>query len=211
MRPQPDGERRYHTEVERTMPALSGSLMPIDSAWFRHSDENLRAAALLGYVDAVDVSITSTAPLHDGGGHVLDVHAAGDVDTILAQYSGRVWCWLGPAFRGRAGPVWGDFLGTVFGALSDRRVNAEQLLGVLGLTGAVFLWLGFSSLKWGWHPGWYLFFSGDECGDLWADVCVDHEGQAGEPIECREKLSTLFHVRDAGVDVRRGLGEFTGF
>lgn len=48
----------------------------------------------------------------------------------------------------------------VFGALSDRKMNAEWLLGVLAISGALFLWLGFSSLKWGWHPGWYLFFQG---------------------------------------------------
>jgi MFS family permease len=48
----------------------------------------------------------------------------------------------------------------VFGALSDRKMNAEKLLGVLAISGALFLWLGFSSLKWGWHPGWYLFFQG---------------------------------------------------
>jgi MFS family permease len=52
------------------------------------------------------------------------------------------------------------FSALVFGALSDRKMNAEKLLGVLGITGALFLWLGFSSLKWGWHPGWYLFFQG---------------------------------------------------
>jgi MFS family permease len=48
----------------------------------------------------------------------------------------------------------------VFGALSDRKMNAEKLLGVLAISGALFLWLGFSSLKWGWHSGWYLFFQG---------------------------------------------------
>jgi len=48
----------------------------------------------------------------------------------------------------------------VFGALSDRKMNAEHLLGVLGIAGAFFLWMGFSSLEWGWHPGWYLSFQG---------------------------------------------------
>lgn len=48
----------------------------------------------------------------------------------------------------------------VFGALSDQRVHAEKLLGVLGVSGAVFLWLAFTSLERGWHPGWYLFFQG---------------------------------------------------
>jgi MFS family permease len=50
------------------------------------------------------------------------------------------------------------FSALAFGALSDQRVNAEKLLGVLGLSGAVFLWLAFTSLERGWHPGWYLFF-----------------------------------------------------
>lgn len=48
----------------------------------------------------------------------------------------------------------------VFGALSDRKMNAEQLLGYLGIFGAFFLWLGFFALDQGWHPGWYLFFQG---------------------------------------------------
>lgn len=52
------------------------------------------------------------------------------------------------------------FSALIFGALSDRRVNAEKLLGVLGASGAVFLWLAFSSLEWGWHPGYFLFFQG---------------------------------------------------
>ena len=48
----------------------------------------------------------------------------------------------------------------VFGALSDRKMNAEKLLGALAIFGAVFLWLGFFALEQGWHPGWYLFFQG---------------------------------------------------
>ncbi|MFT5836906.1 MAG: MFS family permease [Candidatus Azotimanducaceae bacterium] len=50
------------------------------------------------------------------------------------------------------------FSALIFASLSDRKMNAEHLLGMLGATGALFLWLAFSSLKWGWHPGWYLFF-----------------------------------------------------
>lgn len=57
-------------------------------------------------------------------------------------------------------PLMAIFSALVFGALSDRKLHAEHLLGVLGVSGAVFLWLGFSSLEWGWHPGWYLFFQG---------------------------------------------------
>ena len=52
------------------------------------------------------------------------------------------------------------FSALIFGALSDRKMHAEKLRGLLGISGAVFLWLGFSSLKWGWHPGWYLVFQG---------------------------------------------------
>ena len=48
----------------------------------------------------------------------------------------------------------------VFGALSDRKMNAEKLLGALAIFGAFFLWLGFFALEHGWHPGWYLFFQG---------------------------------------------------
>jgi len=48
----------------------------------------------------------------------------------------------------------------VFGALSDRKMNAEKLLGALGIFGALFLWLGFFALENLWHPGWYLFFQG---------------------------------------------------
>jgi len=57
-------------------------------------------------------------------------------------------------------PLCALFSALLLGALSDRKMHAEQLLGVLGVSGAVFLWLGFSSLKWGWHPGWYLLFQG---------------------------------------------------
>jgi MFS family permease len=48
----------------------------------------------------------------------------------------------------------------LFGALSDRKLHAENLLAALGLSGAVFLWLAFYSLERGWHPGWYVCFQG---------------------------------------------------
>ena len=57
-------------------------------------------------------------------------------------------------------PFCAMFSALAFGALSDRKMHAEHLLGVLALSGASFLWLGFASLRWGWHPGWYLFFQG---------------------------------------------------
>lgn len=55
-------------------------------------------------------------------------------------------------------PFFAIFSGLVFGSLSDRKMNAEKLLAILGFTGAFALWMAFSSLEWGWHPGWYLFF-----------------------------------------------------
>ncbi|MGC6424292.1 MAG: MFS transporter [Lentimonas sp.] len=57
-------------------------------------------------------------------------------------------------------PFFAIFSGLLFGSLSDRKVNAEKLLAMLGFSGAIVLWLAFSSLDWGWHPGWYLFFQG---------------------------------------------------
>lgn len=75
---------------------------------------------------------------------------------ILEAYQAR-WAL---SYTWALAPFCGLFSALVFLALSDRKVNAEKLLGVLGITGALFLWLGFSSLKWGWHPGWYLFFQG---------------------------------------------------
>ena len=55
-------------------------------------------------------------------------------------------------------PLMGILSSLFFAALSDRKLEAQKLLGYLSLIGAVFLWLAFSSLEWGWHPGWYLFF-----------------------------------------------------
>jgi len=52
------------------------------------------------------------------------------------------------------------FSALMFGALSDRKMNAEKLLGALAIFGAFFLWLGFFALEHRWHPGWYLFFQG---------------------------------------------------
>ena len=44
----------------------------------------------------------------------------------------------------------------MFASLSDRRLEAQKLLGILSFFSAGLLWLAFSSLKWGWHPQWYL-------------------------------------------------------
>lgn len=73
---------------------------------------------------------------------------------VLAAYEAR---WVLPYFTALT-PVLGIFSALIFGSLSDRKVDAGRLLGMLGLSGAVFVWLSFSSLKWGWHPGWFLFF-----------------------------------------------------
>lgn len=75
---------------------------------------------------------------------------------ILESYDAR---WLLP-YATALPPLGALFSALVFGALSDRKMHAEKLLGILGISGALFLWLGFSSLKWGWHPGWYLVFQG---------------------------------------------------
>ncbi len=75
---------------------------------------------------------------------------------ILETYEAR---WLLP-YATALPPVGALFSALIFGALSDRKIHAEKLLGVLSISGAFFLWLGFSSLKWGWHPGWFLVFQG---------------------------------------------------
>jgi MFS family permease len=46
----------------------------------------------------------------------------------------------------------------IFASLADRKYHAQNLLGVLSISGAVFLWLAFSSLEWGWNPWWFVFF-----------------------------------------------------
>ncbi|MGB0459679.1 MAG: MFS transporter [Opitutales bacterium] len=55
-------------------------------------------------------------------------------------------------------PFMSIFSALIFGSLSDRRMDARYLLGILGLSGAGFLWLSFASLEWGWHASWFLFF-----------------------------------------------------
>ena len=98
------------------------------------------------------------ATIYDGHSNAPDVHAPGHVvpslPNVLAAYEAR---WVLPYFTALT-PVLGIFSALIFGSLSDRKVDAGRLLGILGLSGAVFLWLSFSSLKWGWHPGWFLFF-----------------------------------------------------
>jgi len=47
-----------------------------------------------------------------------------------------------------------------FAALADRKFEAQKLLGVVSISGAVFLWLAFKSLEWDWSPWWFVFFQG---------------------------------------------------
>ena len=75
---------------------------------------------------------------------------------ILAAYDA---IWILP-YATALSPLGGIVSTLVFGALSDRRMHAEKLLGLLGMSGAGFLWLGFAVLEWGWHPAWYLCFQG---------------------------------------------------
>ncbi len=56
------------------------------------------------------------------------------------------------------GPAMAILSTLMFASLADRKYQAQNMLGVLSITGAVFLWLSFSSLEWGWSPWWYLFF-----------------------------------------------------
>lgn len=56
------------------------------------------------------------------------------------------------------GPIVGIFSSLMFSSLADRKMEAQNLLGILSLAGALFLWLAFSSLKWGWNPWFYLGF-----------------------------------------------------
>ncbi len=55
-------------------------------------------------------------------------------------------------------PILGILSGLMFTSLADRRVEAQKLLGVLSITGAVFLYLAFACLEWGWDPRWYIVF-----------------------------------------------------
>jgi len=56
------------------------------------------------------------------------------------------------------GPALAILSSLIFASLADRKYHAQNLLGVLSISGAVFLWLAFSSLEWGWSPWWYMFF-----------------------------------------------------
>jgi len=61
---------------------------------------------------------------------------------------------------GAIGPVVAIFSTLFFSSLSDRKIEAQKLLGILALTGSIFLWIAFTLLHRGWHPGWFIFFQG---------------------------------------------------
>ena len=70
-------------------------------------------------------------------------------------------------------PIMAIFSSLIFATLADRKYDTKSLLGVLAMSGSVFLWLAFSSLEWGWSPWWYLFFHGCNAlisGPLWVLV-----------------------------------------
>jgi len=70
-------------------------------------------------------------------------------------------------------PVMAICSSLIFASLADRRYPAEKLMGTLAISGAVFLWLSFSCLDWGWSPWWYLFFQACNAlisGPLWVLV-----------------------------------------
>lgn len=58
------------------------------------------------------------------------------------------------------GAIVAIFSSLMFTSLADRRIDAQRLLGILTLSGSIFLWLSFSVLSWGWSPWWYVFMQG---------------------------------------------------
>jgi MFS family permease len=67
--------------------------------------------------------------------------------------------WVIPAASILA-PIVGIFSSLYFCALADRKIEAQRLLAYLALSGALFLWLAFSSLQWNWNPIFYFVFQG---------------------------------------------------
>ncbi len=78
---------------------------------------------------------------------------------ILDETIGEASSWVLP-MAAVIGPIVAIFSSLFFSSLADRKMEAQRLLGILALAGAAFLWMAFSSLKWGWHPGFYLLFQG---------------------------------------------------
>lgn len=75
---------------------------------------------------------------------------------ILSTYDAL---WVIP-YATAVGPLVAIFSSLMFASLADRRIDAQKLLGILTLSGSVFLWLSFSVLSWGWSPWWYVFMQG---------------------------------------------------
>lgn len=76
------------------------------------------------------------------------------VINILDAYDGK---WV-IDYTTAVGPAMAIISSLVVASLADRKYHAQNLLGVLSISGAVFLWLAFSSLEWGWSPWWFMFF-----------------------------------------------------
>ncbi len=69
------------------------------------------------------------------------------------------------------GPAVAIFSTLIFASLADRKYEAQKLFGMLSISGAIFLWLSFASLEWGWSPWYYVFFQGCNAliaGPMWA-------------------------------------------
>ncbi|MFC4994578.1 MFS transporter [Rubritalea tangerina] len=75
---------------------------------------------------------------------------------ILETYNAL---WVIP-YATAVGPLVAIFSSLMFTSLADRRIEAQKLLGILTLSGSLFLWLSFSVLSWGWNPWWYVFMQG---------------------------------------------------
>ena len=75
---------------------------------------------------------------------------------ILESYDAL---WVMP-YATAVGPIVAIFSSLMFASLADRRIEAQKLLGIVTLSGSVFLWLSFSVLSWGWNPWWYVLLQG---------------------------------------------------
>jgi len=82
-------------------------------------------------------------------------------------------------------PLMAVFSSMIFATLADKKYDSKSLLAVLAISGAVFLWLAFACLEWGWSPWWYLFFHGCNAlisGPQWVlvtKVALVHETDSG--------------------------------
>lgn len=75
---------------------------------------------------------------------------------ILTSYEAL---WVLP-YASAVGPLVAIFSSLVFASLADRKYEAQKLLGMLSISGAVLLYMAFTSLEWGWHPWWFVIFQG---------------------------------------------------